>query len=85
MIYLEYTLKVRESSAREIIYRDYGAMDADALCNDLASLNWNYGDVGLDERIDIFNENILNTIYKHAPLRKINVRKSPGPWITSDI
>lgn len=57
------------------------------LCDDLVSLNWNnfYEDVRLDKKVNILNENILNTVNKHVPLRKISVHRSPALWITSEI
>ncbi|KAJ4432609.1 hypothetical protein ANN_21232 [Periplaneta americana] len=76
-----------KSTPRVITYRDIKRIDDIELKEDAAQLPWHmiWTLRTVDEKVDLFNTLILQLYDKHAPLKTKRTRKTPAPWMTTEI
>ena len=70
-----------------ITYRDFRKFNLECFRNDIASHVWDHIH-NLSNPNDMWSEwkkSFLETVDKHAPLRKARVRGRSSPWITSEL
>lgn len=69
-------------------YRDYKNMDMENFYLDADRMNWNdiYMTQGIDDKLKLFNEKILQIYDENAPLKSIKIRSRKHlPWVTYNI
>ncbi|XP_052750401.1 uncharacterized protein LOC128200581 [Galleria mellonella] len=77
-------LKPKPTIAR---VRNFNRIDVDLLCRDAALIDWKplLDSCNIDDKIVLFNAQILSLFDKHAPIRTVKLRRPPAPWITDDV
>ncbi|XP_057329132.1 uncharacterized protein LOC130669981 [Microplitis mediator] len=87
LISLQYDYKVPISNRNKFWCRNWSRIDDDYLQQLCSSLDLSY--LIDSESVDTMNiylhEHIRDVVEEVAPLREINVREKPAPWINSDI
>ena len=70
-----------------VVHRSYKKFNADKFREDLAAVPWSVSDVfdSVDDKVDFFDEILLKALDKHAPLRRIQVKKQGVPWVSRQI
>lgn len=99
LVSIEYVIKVHSNKVRSFEYRDISSIDEDALRIDLEGADWGgfhsdnvffadsifVASAEVNELVNNLNNNIINAVQRHAPLRRVATSRSPAPWVTSDI
>ncbi|XP_046626165.1 uncharacterized protein LOC124307960 [Neodiprion virginianus] len=72
---------------REIIYRDFKLLNSQAFKLDIEACDWSqvFTATSIDTKVDLLNTFVLETINKHAPVRKAQLRRPPAPWLDNNI
>ncbi|XP_062532859.1 uncharacterized protein LOC134201637 [Bombyx mori] len=87
LIFLSYTIKPPKPQPRVLSMRSFGRMNNENLCKDASKVDWDQliSSPSVDEKVHIFNEVVLGLYNTHAPIRKIKLKRPPGPWMTEGI
>ncbi|KAJ4451108.1 hypothetical protein ANN_02548 [Periplaneta americana] len=84
---LEHSLYCPKYKPRITSYRDLKHIEHDELINDALSLPWtevwNLPDI--DDKIEKFNDLVIQLYDKHAPLKTRRVGRHPAPWMCDAI
>ncbi|KAJ4444986.1 hypothetical protein ANN_06785 [Periplaneta americana] len=87
IIFLEYSLYCPKYKPHITSYRDLKHIEHDKLINDALSLPWtevwNLPDI--DDKIEKFNDLVIQLYDKHAPLKTRRVGRRPAPWMCDAI
>ncbi|KAJ4432802.1 hypothetical protein ANN_21441 [Periplaneta americana] len=87
IIFLEYSLYCPKYKPHITSYRDLKHIEHDELINDTLSLPWtevwNLPDI--DDKIEKFNDLVIQLYDKHAPLKTRRVGRRPAPWMCDAI
>ncbi|XP_068993484.1 uncharacterized protein [Neodiprion pinetum] len=72
---------------REIICRDFKLLNSQAFKLDIEACDWSqvFTATSIDAKVDLLNTFVLETINKHAPVRKAQLRRPPAPWLDNNI
>ena len=88
LVYVIFNLPKMQDTNKFVKYRNYKNINLEKFQNDTEQLQWIriYFTNNIDNKLEIFNANILHLINKHAPLRQTVVKeKNFTPWITDNI
>ena len=88
LVYAVFNLPKRNNSSKYIKFRDYRNINFDNFEYDALQLQWDqiYYTQDVNDKLNIFNNNILFLINKHAPMKQKKVKERPfTPWITNNI
>ena len=87
IIYLEYSLQCPKLKPRLVTFRDMKHLNQIELTEDAVKLPWQ--DIWtlktIDEKVETFNELILQLYNKHAPLKTRRIARPPAPWLTDSV
>ncbi|XP_047027196.1 uncharacterized protein LOC124635360 [Helicoverpa zea] len=84
LIFLSYILKPPKPKPKILHRRCFARMDAERLVKDALDVDWTplMTSDDVDHKILIFN-NMVNILYnRHAPVKKVRVKRPPAPWMT---
>ncbi|KAJ8728174.1 hypothetical protein PYW08_016559 [Mythimna loreyi] len=67
--------------------RCFARMDAEKLRQDASKLDWGQlaAAQSVDDKLDIFNRTVLALYDRHAPVKKVKLKRQPAPWMTADV
>lgn len=88
LVYSIINLPKNKSELKCIRYREYSNVDMLNFAHDAMQLNWDviYHTHDINEKIEIFNNNIIFLLDRHVPYRQKIVKDKPfTPWITDNI
>lgn len=87
LIYINYQLYVERICDRLVTCRNFRQFNKDVFLQDIQLIDWSSltSSTSLDEKVDIFNTNLLDCLNRHAPLQRICFKSLPAPWLTVDI
>lgn len=68
-------------------FRNFKNIDYNLFCRDLINIDWKIIETenNFENKVKIFNNNIINLFDKHAPLQIIKKINKYNPWITNKI
>ncbi|KAJ4439932.1 hypothetical protein ANN_08063 [Periplaneta americana] len=83
----EYSLYCPKYKPRITSYRDLKHIEHDELINDALSLPWTevWNLPNIDDKIEKFNDLVIQLYDKHAPLKTRRVGRHPAPWMCDAI
>ncbi|XP_011686376.1 PREDICTED: uncharacterized protein LOC105449078 [Wasmannia auropunctata] len=78
---------IQRHIARTIKVRDFKDFNVDSFINELNACNWSevYQTNDIDGKMELFNNFLMHCYDRHAPLKTIQHKHLPGPWLTTDI
>ncbi|XP_077282590.1 uncharacterized protein LOC143908706, partial [Temnothorax americanus] len=87
LISISYSVKVARRSSRNISVRDFRFFDINNFLNDLEEYDWGalYQDDDIDSKVMLLNAALIECYDRHAPLRDIQPKHLPAPWVTPDV
>lgn len=88
LVYVIFNLRKTPNTNKIIKCRNYKNIDFAQFHNEAEQLQWNrvYYTNNIENKLEIFNKNILYLINKYAPLHEKRVKdKTFNPWITDNI
>ena len=87
IIYVEYSLQCPKPKPRLVTYRDLKHINHTKLINEAAELPWHniWTLRTIDEKVEAFNDMILQLYDKHAPIKTRRITRQPAPWMTENI
>lgn len=87
LIYIKYAIKIQRRRGRRVVCRDWRDFDADSFQTDVTGIDWTslISSNNMDEKIEIFNSELLRIFDSHVPLRQRNFKNLPAPWLRGDI
>ena len=87
LIFLSYILKPPKPSPKVLYMRCFARIDVERLRQDALDLDWDHlaAATNVDDKVCIFNRVVLALYDKHAPVKKVKLRRPPAPWITSAV
>ncbi|XP_059046034.1 uncharacterized protein LOC131841730 [Achroia grisella] len=87
LLLLSYKVKPQKPKPIIASVRNFNRIDVNSLHRDAALIDWNpvLETTNVDNKILLFNTQIIDLFNKHAPVRVIKLRRPPAPWITEDV
>lgn len=87
LVYCKFMVESTSSSVCTRTYREFKNFDHESFNMSLEAVQWNLilNCNSIDEKLLFFNENLLNVINTHAPIRTAKFSKPPSPWLTDTI
>ncbi|XP_024880747.1 uncharacterized protein LOC112460309 [Temnothorax curvispinosus] len=87
LISIKYRVRIERHLRREIVVRDFRSFDIDDFLNDLRGYDWNvlYQADNIDSKVLFLSDALTECYDRHAPLRIIQPKHFPAPWLTPDI
>lgn len=87
LVYVIVNLKIPRFKQKFVTVRNFKYFNHDMFLNDLLSLTWHdfYRAERIDEKVNLFEENIQYIFNLHAPFRTYRVSKPRAPWLTDDL
>lgn len=87
LLYLSYRIRTPKRKPKLLHLRSYKGMNLEALQRDASNIDWSpVADTSdIDQKVNLFNNIILELYDRHAPVRLVKVKREPAPWITSEI
>jgi len=87
LIFITYKIRIQRCSSRHIICRDYRKFNRSKFLSELQSSDWSslFNANCIDDKVEMLNVVLLETFDRHAPLKSIQARKLPAPWITAEL
>lgn len=87
LIYLSYSLKTPKFTPKYLLKRDLSSLNDLALLAEAAESPWETIRelADLDQKVELFNELIIDLFNRLAPERQIRVTRPPAPWMTENI
>ncbi|XP_034240159.1 uncharacterized protein LOC117644657 [Thrips palmi] len=87
MIYSVYDFHVPVVKKKVITFRDFRNIDRDALICDAKSIPWTqvYDCENCDDKVQVFNDFLLQLFEKHVPIRNVCVKNDEPPWMSDDL
>ena len=87
LIYCVMDLQKPKHQQQYVTYRDMKIFALDEFVEEVGRVDWNtlYNVHEIDEKLGIFNNTFMQIIDKHAPLKRVKVKKNGGPWMDSEI
>lgn len=87
LIYLSYNLRPPKVKPQILMRRSFGGMNIDMLRKDAAKIDWsNIMECEcVDQKIELFNIEIIKLFDIHAPVKPIKVKHLPAPWLTEEL
>ncbi|KMQ83966.1 rna-directed dna polymerase from mobile element jockey-like protein, partial [Lasius niger] len=87
LIYIKYAIKIQRRRGRRVVCRDWRDFDADSFQTDVSGIDWTslISSNNIDEKIEIYNSELLRIFDSHVPLRQRNFKNLPAPWLRGDI
>ncbi|XP_045454749.1 uncharacterized protein LOC123664196 [Melitaea cinxia] len=87
LIFFSYKVRPPKAKPRILLQRNFGGIDLDLLRKNAAEIDWS--DVfiasGVDDKLHIFNSQLIQLFDKHAPIRPVRMKHLPAPWLTTEI
>ena len=82
-----YSIETSIRKCKTIFRRCYKHFDLDGFNNDAESANWDavYGALNINDKLETFNNVVIDLFNKHAPIHKVKIKRPVAPWLTSDI
>ena len=76
---------LKRSSPKTIEYRSYKNYDKAKLTQDLRQVKWNIveNETGINSAVTLWNELFLDIANQHAPIKRLRVKGTRLPWMTS--
>ena len=90
LTYLAYGVKRQKNKPQYIMRRDYRNFSETEYCKDMENAPWgniySYEEHEIDEQVTIMENIFTEIIDRHAPMRRIKIRKpAPTQWINDEI
>ena len=87
LIFVSYKVRTPKSKPKIVLLRSFARMDTEKLIDDARRLDWAEleGAGTVDSKLGIFNSTLLKLYDKHAPVRKVRVKRPPAPWLSDRI
>ncbi|CAB3262078.1 unnamed protein product [Arctia plantaginis] len=87
LLFLSYIIRTPKPKAKIISHRNFRNMNVENLRRDADNIDWSplFNSQCVDEKTDIFTNNLMYLYDKHAPMRQIKVKHLPAPWLTGEI
>ncbi|XP_063825284.1 uncharacterized protein LOC135074832 [Ostrinia nubilalis] len=87
LVYASYRLHTSKQKLETVLMRSMSKVDADAIRRDAASLDWDQvvSATTIDDKVAVFNSNLLTLYDVHAPLRLVKLKRPPAPWISKGV
>lgn len=87
LIEINYNISIRRIQKSTITVRDFNSFDNNKFLNDLSNYDWsrllNTNDI--NHKVYLFNHYLLTCFDENAPIKTIQLRHLPAPWLTADI
>ncbi|XP_022836858.1 uncharacterized protein LOC111364232, partial [Spodoptera litura] len=87
LIFLSYILKPPRVRPRVLFRRCFTRMDSEKLIEDASSIDWGplMEAADVDTMVAVFNKTLTELYDRHAPVKKIKLKRPPAPWMTRHI
>ncbi|KAJ8732167.1 hypothetical protein PYW08_014897 [Mythimna loreyi] len=87
LIYLSYLLKPPKPKPMIQFRRAFARMNSEQLQRDAVCIDWSplQDATTVDDKVSVFN-NIVTELYdRHAPVRRVKLKRPPAPWMNQEI
>lgn len=87
MVFCDLNVKKNKLEPKILKYRCFKNFNLNSFLNDLQGLSWFdiIRENNIENKIILFNDMILSTFDKHAPIKEIRVTKPRAPWMTDGL
>lgn len=87
LIYVKYDIKIQRLQNRGIHCRDLTKFDKDIFLSEINELEWEQVMTAdnIDDKVSIFTSFLYCSYNKHAPIRLMNFKSRPAPWLSPEI
>ena len=87
LIYAIFNVKVPRFQKKKILYRDFKRLDLNKLFEYGNTLPWEeiYNVSNMNEKVQLFNDLMLNLFDKCIPLKSVCIKKYTAPWMTDEL
>lgn len=87
LISITYKIGIKRSPPRSILCRNFRNFNEQSFLSDIGEYDWTdlTSSNNIEEKVDIFNNKVLDHLNRHAPLQRIHFRNLPAPWLTEEI
>lgn len=87
LIYVSYLIRPPKWKPQVVMRRSFGGMNIDMLQQDAAKINWSniIECKSVDDKIELFNSEIIKLFDIHAPIKPIKIKHLPAPWLTEEL
>jgi hypothetical protein len=87
LLYAVFKLNVPCHKAKVITYRDYKHLNLEHLMEDVSNTSWKevHGCDNIDDKVNRFNDILLNVLNIHAPIKQVKAKHYSAPWFNNDI
>ena len=87
LLFFVYDLYISSNSTECITYRDFNAIDTDALQLDCLSTDWNCPSycANVDNKLELLSPNIIEVFNTHVPLETRIIKKSKPQWFQGEV
>lgn len=84
LIYIRYKIKIQRRSGRSVTFRDWRDMDDASFRLAVEGIDWStlLASDDMDEKVEEFNNKIMEVFNSHVPLKTRLFRNLPAPWLT---
>ncbi|RVE40669.1 hypothetical protein evm_014681 [Chilo suppressalis] len=84
LIYIAYDVKPPKSKPKMISIRNFARMDTEKLERDASLIDWSpiREMPSANDMVTYFNTEVLKLFDRHAPIKKVKLKRLPAPWIT---
>ncbi|KAK3913454.1 putative RNA-directed DNA polymerase from transposon BS [Frankliniella fusca] len=87
LIFSVFNLNVASFKKHTITYRNFNKIDQGRLLIDVENMQWLdfFNENDIDQKLTLFNSNVIELMNRHAPLITKNVKNFNAPWMTAEI
>jgi hypothetical protein len=87
LVYVNYIFNTPPYKPPEICFRDLAKIDYVMFETDWNSLSWEdfFSTRDVNEKVAIVNSQLTCLLDRHAPIKKIKIRRNPAPWLSQEI
>jgi hypothetical protein len=87
LIFAAFAIPVPDCKPKTVTFRDFKSFNYELFMDDALSQPWhNIVLCGTaDEKVELFNKMLLDLYDRHAPIKTIQSRRKPAPWMTTDV
>ena len=87
LIFLSYILKPPKPKPKILHRRCFARMDVEKLCKDASEIDWKQllEATTVDDKVNIFNQLVINIYDANAPVKKVKLKRPPAPWMTRGV
>ncbi|KAJ1529557.1 hypothetical protein ONE63_006329 [Megalurothrips usitatus] len=87
LLFASYDFATPAVKPKKIMYRSYKNINLEALDLDFSQVDWNkvYHLESINEKVNRFNEIMLEIFDKHAPFKTFTPKNKDSPWMNKDI